>query len=134
MSADWSRILTSPEYLGNLYGSLPPSAPSCDPFYVHIDERENSVTLGFDTRVLPENVPAEWREKGFNAFEFHLVFAGVTGLRVTGWDATAAGSIDMTVRAEVFEVTLGSRQSGITFHASTARMARTRAYLASGSA
>ncbi|MFI0965032.1 Imm50 family immunity protein [Streptomyces sp. NPDC021080] len=133
MSADWSRLLASPHHLGNLYGSSPPSAASCDPFYVHIDERENSVTLGFDTRILPANTPPEWQEKGFNAFEFHLVFEGVTGLRVTGWDAAAAGKIDMTVGPEFFEVLLGSRESGIAFHASTARLAGTRAYLASDS-
>ncbi|MEU6277370.1 Imm50 family immunity protein [Streptomyces populi] len=132
MSADWSRLLASPEYLGKLYGSTPPPADSCDPFHVHIDERENSVTLGFDTRVMPVQAPAEWREKRFNAFEFHLVFAGVSGLRVTGWDAAAAGRIDMAVREEDFEVTLGSPESGIVFHASTARLARTHAYLASG--
>ncbi|PKT70030.1 hypothetical protein CW362_26335 [Streptomyces populi] len=132
MSADWSRLLASPEFLGKLYGSDPPSADSCDPFYVHVDERENSVTLGFDTRVLPVRIPAAWREKRFNAFEFHLVFERVSGLRVTGWDAAAARRIGMVVREENFEVILGSPGSGIAFHASTARLARTHAYLASG--
>ncbi|WP_406369557.1 immunity 50 family protein [Streptomyces sp. NBC_00647] len=98
-----------------------------------MDERENSVTLGFDTRTLPVNAPAEWHERGFNAFEFILVFGGVEGLRVTGWDAAAAGTIDMTVRQDLFDVTLGSRESGIAFRASTARLARARGYLASGS-
>ncbi|KAB1977407.1 Imm50 family immunity protein [Streptomyces triticiradicis] len=133
MSADWSRLLASPEYLRDLYNDTPPSADSCDPFYVHIDERGTSVTLGFDTRTLPVNIPAEWHGNGFNAFEFHLVFGGVEGLRVTGWNAAAAGSIDMTVREGVFEVVLGSAESGISFRASTARLARARAYLASGS-
>ncbi|WP_328454307.1 immunity 50 family protein [Streptomyces sp. NBC_00386] len=132
MSADWSRLLASPEYLGDLYDRTPPSAGSCDPFYVHIDERGTSVTLGFDTRILPVNSPAEWHEKGFNAFEFHLAFGGVEGLRVTGWNATAAGSIALTVHEELFEVALGSPGSGIAFRASTARLASTRAYLASG--
>jgi len=132
MSADWTRLLASPGYLGALYDGTPPPAGSCDPFYVHIDERGTSVTLGFDTRILPVNAPVEWHEKGFNAFEFHLVFEGVSGLRVTGWDAAAAGRIGMTVREENFEVTLGSPESGIAFHASTARLARTHAYLASG--
>lgn len=133
MSADWSRLLASPEYLGELYDRTPPSVHSCDPFYVHIDEREDSVTLGFHTRVLPVNPPAEWRAKGFNAFEFYLVFAGVERLRVTGWDAVAAGSIDISRREKLFEVILGSPDSGIAFHASAARLARTHAYLASGS-
>ncbi|WP_328557851.1 Imm50 family immunity protein [Streptomyces sp. NBC_00358] len=133
MSADWSHLLASPEYLGGLYDGTPPPAGSCDPFYVHIDERGTSVTLGFDTRILPVNIPAEWHEQGFNAFEFHLVFEGVEKLRVTGWDAAAAGNIGMTAREGVFEVVLGSAESGIAFRASTARLARARAYLASGS-
>ncbi|WUW86846.1 immunity 50 family protein [Streptomyces sp. NBC_01451] len=57
---------------------------------MHIDERDDSVTLGFDTRAFPVNLPPEWRGKGFNAFEFHLFFTGVTGLRVTGWGASEA--------------------------------------------
>ncbi|MFF0185545.1 Imm50 family immunity protein [Streptomyces sp. NPDC005244] len=133
MSGDWSRLLASPDYLGDLYDCTPPSADSCDPFYVHIDERENSVTVGFDTRILPVNVPKEWHERGFNAFEFCLVFEGIEGLRVTGWDSTAAERIDMTVSPEAFEVILGVPGSGIMFRASTARLARARAYLASDS-
>ncbi|MEV8035210.1 Imm50 family immunity protein [Streptomyces sp. NPDC002742] len=133
MSADWSRLLASPDCLGDLYDRSPPSAGSCDPFYVHIDERENSVTLGFDTRTFPVNAPAEWHESGFNAFEFHLVFEGVEELRVTGWDAAAAETIGLTVREDLFEVVLGSPESGIVFRASTARLARTHAYRASDS-
>ncbi|MFJ3230180.1 Imm50 family immunity protein [Streptomyces sp. NPDC086787] len=114
-SADWSRLLESP----------------CDPFYVHIDERGKSVTLGFHTRDLPVDAPAEWQERGFNAFEFYLVLEGVEGLRVTGWDAVAARNIEMTVREEFVEMLLGSPESGIAFRAATARLARTRAYLAS---
>lgn len=60
-------------------------ASGCDPFHVHIDERGNSVTLGFHTKVFPVSTPTEWREKGFNAFEFYLVFEGAEGLRVTAW-------------------------------------------------
>ncbi|MEU4083745.1 Imm50 family immunity protein [Streptomyces aureus] len=133
MSADWTRLLASPGYLGALYDGTPPPAGSCDPFYVHIDERGTSVTLGFDTRILPVNAPVEWHEMGFNAFEFHLVFEGVEGLRVTGWDSAAAKDIGMTTREGAFEVTLGPTESGIAFRASTARLARARGYLASGS-
>ncbi|MGY1497914.1 Imm50 family immunity protein [Streptomyces sp. QTS52] len=131
MSADWSQLLASAEYLGELYDGAPPPASACDLFYVHIDEREGSVTLGFDTRVFPGNPPLEWREKDFNAFEFHLFFRGVTGLRVTGWGASEAQVIDLTVRdGGHFDVALGSEASGIAFRAAAVRLGRTRAYLA----
>lgn len=131
MSADWSQLLASAEYLGELYDGAPPPTDACDLFYVHIDEREDSVTLGFDTRVFPVNVPPEWREKNFNAFEFHLFFTGVAGLRVTGWGASEAKVIDLTARdGGHFDVALGSEASGIAFRAAGARLTRTRAYLA----
>jgi hypothetical protein len=131
MSADWSQLLASAEYLGELYDGSPPPTDACDLFYVHIDEREDSVTLGFDSRAFPVNPLPEWRGKDFNTFEFHLYFTWVTGLRVTGWGATEAKVIDLTVRdGGHFDVTLGSEASGITFRAAAARLARTRAYLA----
>ncbi|MGY4922466.1 Imm50 family immunity protein [Streptomyces sp. 900105755] len=133
MSADWSRVLASPEYLGELYEGTAPAAGSCDPFYVHIDERNVSVTLGFSTRILPANAPAEWREKEFNAFDFYLAFEGVTDLRVTGWGASEAKNVGLAVHEHCFDVVLGTPDSGITFRAATARLARTHAYLASGS-
>ncbi|MER6273309.1 Imm50 family immunity protein [Streptomyces sp900105755] len=133
MNADWSRVLASPEYLGELYGGTAPAADSCDPFYVHIDERNVSVTLGFSTRTLPANAPAEWREKEFNAFDFYLAFEGVTDLRVTGWGASEAKNVGLAVHEHCFDVVLGTQDSGITFRAATARLARTHAYLASGS-
>ncbi|NEC87637.1 Imm50 family immunity protein [Streptomyces sp. SID12501] len=133
MSADWSRLLASPEYLGKLYDGAPPPTGACDLFYVHIDEREDSVTLGFDTRVFPVNLLPEWRGKNFNAFEFHLFFTGVTGVRVTGWGASEAKVIDLTVRDRGhLDVALGSEASGLAFRAASVRLAGTRAYLATG--
>ncbi|WP_406474636.1 Imm50 family immunity protein [Streptomyces sp. NBC_01615] len=134
MSADWLQLLASPGYLGGLYDGAPPSPDVCDLFYVHIDERGNSVTLGFDTRSFPVNPLEEWEGKGFNAFEFHLVFAEVEGLQVTGWGASEAKEIRLAIGdGDFFEVALGFEGSGIIFRASTARLAKTRAYLASDS-
>ncbi|WP_330304940.1 MULTISPECIES: Imm50 family immunity protein [unclassified Streptomyces] len=134
MSADWLQLLASAEYLGGLYDGAPPAHDVCDLFYVHIDERENSVTLGFDTRRLPSNPPAEWVEKGLNAFEFYLVFAEVEGLQVTGWGAAEAKEIHLATHGGAFfEVVLGSEGSGIAFRAATARLAKWRGYLASDS-
>ncbi|MFD4563178.1 Imm50 family immunity protein [Streptomyces sp. NPDC058467] len=134
MSADWLQLLASSGYLGGLYDGAPPSPDVCDLFYVHIDERENSVTLGFDTRSFPVNPPEEWKAKDFNAFEFHLVFSGVERLHVTGWGASEAKKIQLAVRGGgFFEVVLGLEGSGIAFRAPTARLGKVRAYLASDS-
>jgi len=134
MSADWLRLLASSEYLGGLYDGAPPLPDVCDLFYVHIDERENSVTLGFDTRSFPVNPPAEWEGKELNAFEFYLVFAAVEGLQVTGWGAAEAKEIHLATHGGAFfEVVLGSEGSGIAFRAATVRLAKWRGYLASDS-
>lgn len=134
MSDDWKQLLASPEYLGRLYDGAPPSPDVCDLFYFHIDERGNSVTLGFVTKSFPVNPPEEWVGKGFNAFEFYLVFTGVDGLRVMRWGAAEAEEFDLTVRdGEFIEVILGAEGSGTTFRASSSRLARARAYLASDS-
>ncbi|MEU6255326.1 Imm50 family immunity protein [Streptomyces sp. NPDC047043] len=134
MSDEWKQLLASPEYLGRLYDGTPPSPDMCDLFYFHIDERENSVTLGFVTRSFPLNPPEEWDGKGFNAFEFYLVFTGVDGLRVMGWGPAEAKQVDLTVRDGGFiDVTLGAEGPGATFRASSSRLAKVRAYLASDS-
>src|SRR3954469_26073447 len=134
MPADWTRLLASQEFLGPLYAGSPPPPEACDLFYVHIDERGSSVTLGFDTRNFPSSPAPEWEEKGFNAFEFHLVFAGVQSLRVTGWGAGEARAIEFAaVEGGGLRVLLGTEGSGITFRAATLRLAKARAYLASDS-
>ncbi|ELP69987.1 hypothetical protein STRTUCAR8_07116 [Streptomyces turgidiscabies Car8] len=75
------------------------------------------------------NPLAEWAGKGFNSFDFYLVFADVEGLRVTGWGPPEAGAFDLSViGGGLFEVALGSEESGVTFRASAVRLARTRAY------
>ncbi|WP_329349631.1 immunity 50 family protein [Streptomyces sp. NBC_01261] len=118
MSADWLQLLTLPE--------------SCDLFYLHIDERENSATLGFDTRSLPSNPPAEWEGKGFNAFEYYLVFVDVAGLRVTGWGPAEAREVDLTAQEDgSVKVVLGTETSGVRFQASAVRLTKTRGYRAS---
>ncbi|MFJ1972164.1 Imm50 family immunity protein [Streptomyces sp. NPDC087903] len=134
MPADWTRFLASQEFLGPQYAGSPPPPEACDLFYVHIDERGSSVTLGFDTRNFPSSPAPEWEEKGLNAFEFYLVFAGVERLRVTGWGAGEARAIDLAaVEGGDFRVLLGTKSSGIAFRAATLRLAKTRAYLASDS-
>jgi hypothetical protein len=131
MSADLLQLVASVEHLGELYGGAQPPSGACDLFYLHIDEREGSVTLGFDTRSLPANPPVEWEGEDFNAVEFYLVFTDVEGLRATGWGAPEARAIDLTFPdGGLLEVALGSEESGVAFRASAVRLAKTRPYLA----
>ncbi|MEU6480699.1 Imm50 family immunity protein [Streptomyces sp. NPDC047017] len=136
MSADLIQALTAAGFLEELralYGDSPPPFERCDLFYLHIDERGDSVTLGFETRTLPTHRPEKWTGKGFNAFEFFVVFSGVQGLRITGWGPSESRAADLTVHGgNLFEVCLGSDESGVTFRASAVRLGRTHAYLASG--
>lgn len=135
MDANWRRLLASDDVLNAVYGDAPPAPDACRLFYVHFDERGNSATLGFETRQFPMDPPAEWVEKGLNAFEFYLAFTGVTGLRVTGWGRAEAQRIEVVAvgGGQAVSVSLGSEESGIVFRASAVRLAKSRAYLASDS-
>jgi hypothetical protein len=130
-ASDWMKVLRSPQFLGELYEGSPPIPEQCDLFYVHIDERGNSVTLGFDTRSLPSNPRPEWREKPFNSFEFYLLFSDVIEFRTTGWGAAEAREIQFKAEpAKAITVSLGRDESGIRFRAASMRLASTRVYLA----
>lgn len=103
MDADWRRLVRSAD---------------CRVFYVHFDERDNSATLGVETREV----------------EAYLVFTGLTGLRVTGWGHEEAGRIEVAPRDGQFaDVLLGSEASGIRFRAAEVRQAERRARPAPGS-
>jgi hypothetical protein len=131
MSAEWERLLTSQDRLGTLYGDAPPKPEDCHLFYVHLDERDKSVTLGFETRRLPARMPGEWAVKEFNTVEFYLVFPDVMGFRATGWGASEARRVRLKAReGGLFEVTLGTTASGIRFEAPAPRLTKVRPYLA----
>ncbi|MGQ4388945.1 Imm50 family immunity protein [Streptomyces sp. SAS_270] len=117
--------------LRELYDGDPPSLDSCSLFYVHLDERGDSVTLGFETERLPSKPPSEWRQKPFNMFEFHLVLVGVEALRVHGWGPAQAKEVGLVRRdGGRVDVTLGGAEDGIRFRASSVSLGRTRVYLA----
>ncbi|MER5526994.1 hypothetical protein ABT075_20740 [Streptomyces sp. NPDC002677] len=100
MSTDWREVLDAHDW------SLS---------YVHLDEREDSVTLGFERRA------------GSEGFAFHLVFTGVEGPRVTGWGATEARQVRVSGVAEGgYDVLLGREESGIRFRAAGARLGARR--------
>lgn len=132
MRADsWVQLLTEPALIESLYDS-PPELSACALFYVHLDERADSVTLGFDTSHLPSHPRPEWQEKPFNAFEFHLEFESVSELRVAGWAAPARKNILLSAREDGgVRFSASAPGSLLEFAADRVRVARTRTYLAS---
>ncbi|WP_279634631.1 Imm50 family immunity protein [Streptomyces bobili] len=129
--SDWASILTDSRFLGGLYAGCPPTLEQCELFYVHLDERGDSATLGFETRLLPSAPRPEWREKPYNRLEFYLLLGGLTGFVVDGWGPAEAAGFDITaVSDKEIAVRLGSGQGGMRFRASSIRLTRTRVYLA----
>lgn len=127
----WAQLLTDPHTMTDLYDSLP-DLSCCDLFYVHVDERESSVTLGFDTSYVPVRPLPEWQEKNFNAFEFHLRFSSISELRVSGWSAPARKTVLMSA-GDDGGLRFSARGPGslLEFASGQAEVARTRTYLAS---
>ncbi|USQ83236.1 immunity 50 family protein [Streptomyces phaeoluteigriseus] len=129
--SDWASILGESRFLGELYAGGSPAPEQCELFYVHLDERGDSATLGFETRVLPAAPRPEWREKPYNRFEFYVLLGGLTGFVADGWGSSEAASFDVSVVSDKeIAVRLGSGQGGMRFRASSIRVARTRVYLA----
>lgn len=79
----------------------PPDLSSCPLYYVHVDERDTSVTLGFETARLPDRPRAEWVGKRYDTVRFFVVFTGVDELRITGIAAEPPDARDRTVRVVV---------------------------------
>jgi hypothetical protein len=75
--SDWTGIVGGTEALTDAY-ITPPNLNECKLHYAQIDERETSVTLGFETSVLPSKPPAEWAGREYNTVEFYLKFTDVT--------------------------------------------------------
>ncbi|MEV7241671.1 Imm50 family immunity protein [Streptomyces sp. NPDC093248] len=131
-ASEWQRILGDPSMLGELYGGRSPALDECELFYVHADERDNSVTVGFDTARVPSYPRSEWGEVAYNRFEFYLLFSDVTGFQVNGWGMREARDFDIAAApGGAVEASFGDAGTGIHFMASSMRLARTRVYLAS---
>ncbi len=111
-----------------------PHLSSCPLYYVHVDERETSVTLGFETPRLPDHPRAEWEGKRYNTVRFFVVFTGVDKLRITGIAAESPDRHDRTVGVVVTDtgrqqVSVTSENRSITFSAVTSAVTRIRVYL-----
>ncbi|MER5929377.1 Imm50 family immunity protein [Streptomyces sp. NPDC002054] len=80
--------------LYELYDS-PPDLGGCLMFSAHIDERDTSVTLGFQTDRLPDRPRPEWADTTYNTFVFSLVFREVAELRIRGILAEAQREVSL---------------------------------------
>lgn len=114
-----------------LYGTAqPPSLDTCGFFYVHVDERESSVTFGFETSQLPAHPEPEWSAKPYNTLCFFVEFTGVTGLRMAGIVAEAERSVRIAAGAsDRLDVTVAGDRREISFSAAASRVTHTRVYL-----
>ncbi|MEB8339625.1 Imm50 family immunity protein [Streptomyces endophyticus] len=115
----------------DLYDS-PPELNRCGLYYVHIDERACSVTLGFETSHLPARPHLEWQTKDFNTFQFYLQFDAASQLRVTGWNAPAQKTVLMSGGNDG-RLRFSARGPGslLEFTAGQVEVTRTHTYLAS---
>jgi hypothetical protein len=132
-ASDWPGLLEEPAEAAQFFAT-PPDLARFDLFYLHIDERETGVTLGFALDELPDRPLPEWTEKGLNAFEFFLAFSGVEDLAIDGWSSLCKERISVErgdggrVRVEIE----GPGES-VRFTAGAARWATAKAYLAARS-
>ncbi|MDX5572598.1 Imm50 family immunity protein [Streptomyces griseus] len=132
MSTSEMRLPLWPE-LTALY-ETPPDLSSCPLYYVHVDERDTSVTLGFETARLPDRPRAEWVGKRYDTVRFFVVFTGVDELRITGIAAEPPDARDRTVRVVVADtgrqqVSVAGESRSISFSAATSAVTRSRVYL-----
>ncbi|MGW7450464.1 Imm50 family immunity protein [Streptomyces sp. NPDC054787] len=119
--------------LAALYAA-PPDLSSCPLYYVHVDERDTSVTLGFETRRLPDHPVPEWAEKRYNTLRFFVVFTDVDELRITGIAAEHPDRHDRTVGVTVTDtgrqrVSVTSEKRSIGFSAAASAVVHRRVEL-----
>ncbi|WP_407836879.1 Imm50 family immunity protein [Streptomyces sp. DSM 116496] len=112
----------------------PPDLSSCPLYYVHVDERDTSVTLGFESSRLPDHPEPDWQEGTYNTLRFFVVFSGVDELRMAG---IAAEHPDLHDRTVCLTETVTGRQRvsvtsatrSISFTAEASRLDGIRVYL-----
>ncbi|GGW58631.1 Imm50 family immunity protein [Streptomyces xantholiticus] len=130
-ASEWADLLAEPWSTRETLG-VPPELDDCTLDSCHIDERDTSVTLGFDTRRVPDGSIPGSAESQANALEFFVTFTSVEELRITGWASAAGGAVSMS-RSESggIAVSIDSSAWRISFQARTALLSRARAYRAS---
>ncbi|WP_326694249.1 Imm50 family immunity protein [Streptomyces sp. NBC_01766] len=127
---DWTAFLSNPRDVLDLYEE-PPLLGGCDLFYLHIDERDTSITFGFETRELPAHPRQEWKEKPFNSIDFFISFAGVSQLHIDGWVNPGQKEIDISRNADGgFAVRVASDGSDLDFLAESISLTHFHPFLA----
>ncbi|MFJ7154394.1 Imm50 family immunity protein [Streptomyces sp. NPDC101118] len=109
--------------LHDLYDT-PPGLAECRLFSVHVDERDVSVTLRFETSALPDRPRPAWTGRPYNTFCFSLLFSGVAALRLRG--LLADGESETSLRPtedDRLAVTVAGPHRLIEFTAATATLA-----------
>ncbi|MFJ2821518.1 Imm50 family immunity protein [Streptomyces toxytricini] len=122
---DWPELRT-------LYGTAAlPDLNTCHFFYLHIDERDTSVTFGFETQQLPEHPKPEWAEKAYNTLRFWIEFTGVADLQLRGIQAEAERSVQITGgnTPGSLQVSVRSSTRSMAFTAAASQVSHTRVYL-----
>ncbi|MFF3762663.1 Imm50 family immunity protein [Streptomyces sp. NPDC001922] len=135
-SAQWMDLIDESGAFSDLFGRTL-KVSDFRLIYVHIDERNTGVTLGFELARLPDRPPAQWVRKGFNASQFLFRFAQVTRLGIENWCGfSGAREPHVTLSRDhtgLLHVMLAAGDETMSFHAATARLAEHRAFLASSS-
>ncbi|WP_416975126.1 Imm50 family immunity protein [Streptomyces sp. 4F14] len=120
---------------GAFYEGPAPAPEECKPYYVHVDERGSSVTVGFETRNIPSRPDREWRGGDYNTLEFYLLFLGVRNFSVNRWSSVEAARFDVGIQSDGgVSVVLGGDGSGIKFQADSVGVQKARVYLAAPAA
>ncbi|WP_443071658.1 Imm50 family immunity protein [Streptomyces sp. WMMC940] len=131
-TSDWIQFLSNPEDLEDIYTKVP-ALSDCFLFYFHIDER-NGVTLGFDTRSIPDRPRPEWVRKNFNAFEFFVTFSQVRELSISGWNSITNRSVTLARSTrDGISVRIENSSESISLEAESASVCHSRVYLAAAS-
>ncbi|MCZ4122163.1 Imm50 family immunity protein [Streptomyces sp. H39-S7] len=132
-ASDWPELLDDPGLVTDLFASAP-DLSQCGLFYLHIDERDTAITLGFELDRLPDQPLPEWTAKGLNAFEMFLSFTGVSGLVIDGWTFAFKETVSVERHPDGgMRVEISGPGESVVFHARAATLVKARAYLASRS-
>ncbi|NGO75887.1 hypothetical protein G6045_09405 [Streptomyces sp. YC504] len=124
--SDWASLVAN-TYELNSHWDTPPALDACDLFYVQMDERHHSVTLGLDAPLDAEHHEGEQTPVP-NSVEFYLQFTDVERLRVKGWQAPGNKHARLYRHADgTIRFSADSEGSHLEFAASTCRLVELRA-------
>lgn len=112
----------------------PPDLSSRPLYYVHVDERDTSAALGFETSRLPDRPRPEREGKRYDTVRFFVVFTGVDELRVTGIAAEHPDARDRAVGVVVAgdgrqRVSVTGETRSVVFSAAASAVTGIRVYL-----